>query len=203
MLLTGRHWMKLPKSQWSTNWGDSPTLPALLTTKGDYATLIIGKWHNGKGTLDRSFKDGRAVYMGGMANHADFQVQDYEEGKLSAKRAAGGFSSTVFADEAVSFLEEADSENPFFLYVSFLAPHDPRNPPEPYRERYYRSRPPLPPNYLPLHPFRNAPQVTMGRDEGLAPWPRTKEVISDQLCEYYGLVTHLDEQVGRVLAAAR
>ena len=26
-------------------------------------------------------------------------------------------------------------------------------------------------------------------------------MISDQLCEYYGLVTHLDEQVGRVLQA--
>jgi arylsulfatase A-like enzyme len=43
----------------------------------------------------------------------------------------------------------------------------------------------------------------MGRDEGLAPWPRTKEVVSDQLCEYYGLVTHLDEQVGRILAALK
>lgn len=43
--------------------------------------------------------------------------------------------------------------------------------------------------------------VSQGRDEGLAPWPRTKEVISDQLCEYYGLVTHLDEQVGKVMKA--
>ena len=43
----------------------------------------------------------------------------------------------------------------------------------------------------------------MGRDESLAPWPRTKEVLSDQLCEYYGLVTHLDEQVGRILAALK
>jgi arylsulfatase A-like enzyme len=43
----------------------------------------------------------------------------------------------------------------------------------------------------------------MGRDECLAPWPRTKEVISDQLCEYYGLVTHLDEQVGRILEALK
>src|SRR5207249_8205973 len=28
-----------------------------------------------------------------------------------------------------------------------------------------------------------------------------KEVISDQLCEYYGHITHLDEQVNRILAA--
>src|SRR5262249_40582071 len=37
------------------------------------------------------------------------------------------------------------------------------------------------------------------RDENLAPYPRTREIISDQVCEYYGLITHLDEQVGRVL----
>ena len=43
----------------------------------------------------------------------------------------------------------------------------------------------------------------MGRDEGLAPWPRTRSVVSDQLCEYYGLVTHLDLQVGRILKALK
>ncbi|MEM7394548.1 MAG: sulfatase-like hydrolase/transferase, partial [Verrucomicrobiota bacterium] len=44
-------------------------------------------------------------------------------------------------------------------------------------------------------------QATSGRDEGLAAWPRTEAVVSDQLCEYYGLVTHLDTQVGRILEA--
>lgn len=203
MLMTGRHWMNLPKEKPASNWGDAITLPALLREKGDYRPFIVGKWHNGKTTLDASFSEGRSVYMGGMANHADFQVQDLVGGKLSPKREAGEFSSTVFADEAVSFIEDAGTEQPFFLYVAFMAPHDPRNPPEEYRKRYYDNRPPLPPNYLPQHPFKNAPQVTMGRDESLAPWPRTKDVISDQLCEYYGLVTHLDEQVGRILESLK
>ena len=52
----------------------------------------------------------------------------------------------------------------------------------------------------PLHPFDNG--MTKGiRDENLAPYPRTREVIGDQLCEYYGHITYLDEQVGRILAA--
>ena len=199
--MTGRHWMNLPAKKPQSNWGDATTLPTLLTSNGDYRSFIVGKWHNGKGTLDRSFTDGRSIYMGGMANHADFQVQDLTDGKLSPKRAAGGFSSTVFADEAVDFISNAGRDQPFFLYVAFMAPHDPRNPPEKYRQMYYRKRPPLPENFLPQHPFQNAPQATSGRDESLAPWPRTKEVISDQLCEYYGLVTHLDEKVGRVLQA--
>ena len=36
------------------------------------------------------------------------------------------------------------------------------------------------------------------RDEVLAAWPRTENVIRDQLAEYYGMITHLDEQIGRV-----
>ncbi len=203
MLMTGRHWMNLPKSKPASNWGDSTVLPALLTSSGKYNSFIVGKWHNGKGTLDKSFANGRSIYMGGMANHADFQVQDLTDGKLSPKRDSGGFSSTVFADEAVKFIRSAGSDQPFFLYVAFMAPHDPRNPPEKYREMYYKDRPPLPVNFLPQHPFQNAPQATSGRDESLAPWPRAREVVSDQLCEYYGLVTHLDEQVGRVMQALK
>jgi len=201
MLMTGRHWMNLPSEKPASNWGDATTLPTLLKSQAGYQPFIIGKWHNGRETLNQSFSNGRSVYMGGMANHANFQVQDLVDGKLSQKRAAGGFSSTVFANEAVEFIENARSDQPFFLYVAFMAPHDPRNPPEKYREIYYRKRPPLPKNFLPVHPFLNAPQATSGRDEGLAPWPRTREMISDQLCEYYGLVTHLDEQVGRILQA--
>ena len=107
----------------------------------------------------------------------------------------------MFADAAIRFVESASEQQPFFLYVSLMAPHDTRNPPEAYREMYYKKLPPLPENFLPLHPFRNGPATMMGRDEALAPWPRTPEVVRDQLAEYYGLITHLDEQVGRVIKA--
>ena len=201
MLMTGRHWMRIKTTKGSRAWGDLPLLPSTLEAEGGYRTFIVGKWHNGSATLNRAFSQGKALYMGGMADHTSFKVQDYTDGKLGEKRDAGGFSSTVFADAAIDFIESSKEDDPFFLYVAFMAPHDPRNPPEKYREIYYKDRPPLPENYLPQHPFKNAPQATMGRDEGLAPWPRTKEVISDQLCEYYGLVTHLDEQVGRIMKA--
>ena len=74
-----------------------------------------------------------------------------------------------------------------------MAPHDPRNPPKNI-VRFITRIGLLPKNFLP-HPFQNAPPTTSGRDEGLAPWPRTKKMISDQLCEYYGLITQLDHQV--------
>jgi len=199
MLMTGRQWMQIPTKRKNTDWTGLISLPKLLSDKANYETFIVGKWHNGLQTLKDSFQNGKSVYMGGMADHSDFSVQDYVNGQLGEKKKAKEFSSTEFATAAIDYINKAKTEKPFFLYVAFMAPHDPRNPPEKYRQIYYNKRPPLPENYLPLHPFRNGPQVSMGRDEGLANWPRAKEVISDQLCEYYGLVTHLDEQVGRIM----
>jgi hypothetical protein len=43
-----------------------------------------------------------------MADHTSFQVQDLEGGKLMPKRDAGGFSSTVFADAAIEFIEKTE-----------------------------------------------------------------------------------------------
>jgi arylsulfatase A-like enzyme len=105
----------------------------------------------------------------------------------------------LFTNAAIEFLENYDHEKPFFAYVAFTAPHDPRNPPVKYRKMYYGNRPPLPENFKPQHPFDNGHMV--GRDENLAPWPRTEEVVRDQLAEYYGLITHMDEHIGRVLRA--
>jgi arylsulfatase A-like enzyme len=58
---------------------------------------------------------------------------------------------------------------------------------------------PLPANYLPLHPFDNGWMTS--RDERLAPWPRTEAEIRKHLADYYGVITHLDEQIGRILQA--
>jgi arylsulfatase A-like enzyme len=139
----------------------------------DQRADTIGKWHNGKGTLDKSFANGRSIYMDGMANHADFQVQDLTGGRLSPKRDAGGFSSAVFADEAVVFIQRAGTEQPFFLYVAFTAPHDPRNPPEKYRRMYYENRPPCPITSSRSTPFRTVrnpcPAATRDSPPGHAP----------------------------------
>ena len=197
MLMTGRHWMRVKDRR---NWEGLPLLPEVLADSG-YETFITGKWHNGQRTLRRAFQRGRSVFMGGMSDHTKVPLVDLaRSGDLISPRTPEGFSSQLFADAAISFLEKTkDSSEPFFLYVAFTAPHDPRNPPEPYRETYYQNRPPLPPNFMPQHPFDNGFVTGVGRDESLAPWPRPREMISDQLCEYYGLISHLDEQVGRIV----
>jgi arylsulfatase A-like enzyme len=138
-----------------------------------------------------------------MTDHTKVPIADVVDGKVVNKRIAPKFSSEEFADAAIEFLaSRRDAARPFFCYVPFTAPHDPRNPPVPDREAYYSARPPLPVNFLPQHPFDNGMMKGL-RDENLAAYPRTPDVIGEQLCEYYGLVTHLDRQVGRILAAVK
>ena len=200
MVLTGRSWMRSPNRMEGV-----PTLPRLLETAG-YRTFITGKWHNGEEALHRSFDRGSAVYLGGMADHTQTEVQDIENGGMVRRRVGETFSSELFADAVIEFLNEqasaaegSESGEPFFAYVPFTAPHDPRQPPPEYRERYYERNLPLPANYMPQHRFDNGALIL--RDENLAAWPRTEDVIRDQVAEYYGLITHLDEQVGRILEA--
>jgi arylsulfatase A-like enzyme len=194
MLMSGKTWFDVKNDM-----SNAKLLPELLRTNG-YHTFATGKWHNQEPSWLRCFETGKSIFFGGMSDHTQVPLKDLTaEGKLSPVRTGEKFSSEMFADAAVEFLSRYKSDKPFFAYVAFTSPHDPRQPPPEYREMYYKARPPLPNNFRPQHPFDNGHVV--GRDENLAPWPRTREVISDQLCEYYGMVTHLDEQVGRVIEA--
>ena len=192
MLHTGRNYFRIPMDM------EGETTLGELLGRGGYATFATGKWHNGPDSLLRSFRSGRSLMMGGMSNHAKVPIVDPAPGGgLSPVREGVRFSSTLFADAAIDFLRNYREPQPFFAYVAFTAPHDPRNPPPKYRRMYYRNPPPIPPNFAPQHPFNNGHMT--GRDESLGPWPRTRELVRDQLSEYYGLITHLDRQVGRIL----
>jgi arylsulfatase A-like enzyme len=198
MLMSGKTWFHI----------DAPTikgeklLPEFLGENG-YVTFGTGKWHNGQPSWLRAFQNGKTVMFGGMSDHTKVPVRDRTpEGRMGPERIAEKFSSELFADSAIEFLRRQDGEKPFFCYVAFTAPHDPRQPPKEFRDHYYKNPPPLPANFLPQLPFDNG-MMDGGRDENLGAWPRTERMIRDQLAEYYGLITHMDEQIGRILAALR
>ena len=194
MLMSGRTLWRVPMDLAGVE-----TLPEVLGKNG-YATFGTGKWHNREEAFLRSFQEGEAAMMGGMSDHTKVPVQDIgPDGTFINKRLGAKFSSELFADAAIKFLNSQDKDEPFFAYVAFTSPHDPRQPPEPYLQEYYDRRPPLPVNFKPQHPFHNGWMT--GRDESLAPWPRPREMISDQLAEYYGMITHMDAQIGRILQA--
>ena len=84
------------------------------------------------------------------------------------------------------------------MYVAFNAPHDPRQAPKEFVDRYPLESIELPPNYLPEHPFDQGERYTL-RDEILAPFPRTEEAIKIHMQEYYAIISHMDYEIGRIL----
>ncbi len=180
-----------------------PILPELLRGAG-YRTYAVGKWHNDKESFARGFAGGRRLFFGGMSNHRMVPLHDYDPTGAYPQSAAAvgqGFSTELFADAAIDFLRGHRGPEPFCLYVAFTAPHDPRMAPPPYATMYDPLRIPQPENFLPEHPFDNGELHV--RDEQLAPFPRTVETVRRHIADYYGMITHLDANVGRVLAALR
>ncbi|MCY2966678.1 MAG: sulfatase-like hydrolase/transferase [Planctomycetota bacterium] len=196
MLMSGKTWFDLNVATLD----GAKLLPELLRENG-YVTFGTGKWHNGQDSYRRAFQRGKTAMFGGMSDHTKVPVRDLQpDGTLSAERVGEKFSSELFADSAIEFLKSHDPKVPFFAYVAFTAPHDPRQPPQEFRDHYYKHLPPLPPNFLPQLPFDNG-NMKGGRDENLGAWPRTEAMIRDQLAEYYGMITHMDREIGRILAA--
>ena len=174
------------------------TLGELLQA-GGYRTFGTGKWHNGSASFIRSFDIGKNVMLGGMSNHAEVPLVQLNAGAdtFSDTTTGSHFSSKLFADAAIDFLSQHDGVQPFFCYVAFTAPHDPRMSPGNFNRMYRPEEMEVPRNFMPQHPFDNGD--LMVRDEKLAGWPRTEEVIRSQTAEYYGLISHLDQQIGRIL----
>lgn len=178
------------------------TMPANFAKQG-YHTFGTGKWHNEASAFEASFKQGENVFLGGMSDHYKVPCQQLENGKLT-KPEMKGYSTDLFADAAIRFLEnysESKKDNPFFCYVAFTAPHDPRSPREDYIGTYPDGTIPLPGNYKALHPFQF--EVLDGRDESLAPWPRTPEIIQQSLSDYYALISHLDKRIGDIISTLK
>jgi len=111
--------------------------------------------------------------------------------------------SEVLKDDAIGFIEAASQKNtPFFMYLAFNAPHDPRQAPQSFLDKYKLEDIPLPKNWLPEYPYKDGMgnPVTL-RDEALAPFPRTPYAIKTHIKEYYAIISHLDEQIGKILDA--
>ena len=168
MLLTGKPYFNIPlnfidggRTDYQSNF-DFETFPEYYRKKG-YSTFFTGKWHNHTSKLRQGFEDGDNVFIGGMhlpqvGGHRNPELWDFDKTgayPYSQKRKGEHFSSQMFSDAAVAFLEKQEEEKPFCLYVAFTSPHDPREAPEEYRSQYDTSQIALPLNFLPEHPFDN------------------------------------------------
>jgi len=175
------------------------TLPEHFRAAG-YETFLAGKWHNDTPALLRSFEAGKNIFRGGMCEHQSVPVCDLEEIRRDAPtRPAPGFSSEIFCASAAEFVRTRDPARPFFAWVALTSPHDPCTPPDEFRARYEARNIPLPENFRTGHNFDNGDLQV--RDELLLPRPLAPGQVREHLADYYGMISHHDAHVGRVLDA--
>ena len=178
-------------------------MPELFGDAG-YTTFGTGKWHNDRAAFARAFHEADNIFFGGMhwpnqGGHEAPHLNAFDPSGTYAKedrRQVTGYSSMLYADAAIAFLRKPH-ENPFFAYVSFTSPHDPRTPPPPFDRWYHPDSVSLPPNYMPEHPFDNGELRV--RDEMLREHPRTEQIAREELATYYGMISEVDAQIGRIL----
>lgn len=176
-----------------------PLLGELLGRAG-YLCYGIGKQHNGRAAFARAFQGGASLFFQGMEDHFRLPVYDYDpSGRYPAEgaRTATQHSTELFLERAIEFLASPTArERPFFLYVAFTAPHDPRTTLPEWHARYRPEDIDLPPNFLPEHPFDNG-ELRI-RDELLAAFPRTEAEVRRHIADYYAMTAHLDDALGRL-----
>ncbi len=112
--------------------------PEYLQTAG-YRTAFLGKWHMGHDS-DEPRK--------GFDYWAGFRGQgEYFDATLNVngqRQPTKGYSTDVLTDLAIDWLKQARSK-PFFLYLSFKAPHFPFEPAPRHKGRYAKATVPYPP----------------------------------------------------------
>jgi len=115
------------------------TLPGTLRSAG-YTTSLIGKWHLGKGASIPS-NYGFDHFYGFLGPQIDYFQHTDQRGNLDWQRDGTtlqetGYSTTLIADEAIRQIGQRDPKKPFFIEVTFNAPHVPQSAPEEIVKKY-------------------------------------------------------------------
>ncbi|MFZ4453938.1 sulfatase-like hydrolase/transferase [Salibacterium aidingense] len=99
--------------------------------------------------------------------------------------------------EAVSYIENAEEDSPFFMWLSFPDPHTPYQVPEPYASMYHPEDIPLPPeDDLETKPERQKVAHLMDAMD-----KADKRTIQEVRAIHYGMIQFIDDSVGKVLKA--
>ena len=102
------------------------------------------------------------------------------------------------ADQSIAFLGEAEPDQAFFLFCSFPDPHHPFAACRPYSEMYDPASLALSPTW----DVREEPCDWL-RDVARAVPDFTEADLRADAAQTYGMITHLDDEIGRVLDALR
>ena len=104
-------------------------------------------------------------------------------------------------DETVRYLRQRDMAKPFFAFVSFDRPHEPLILQAELAGMYDPDEIQLPANVDDTFETKSDLQKAAGRGELGYPYhPSTQAGLRRVLARYYAIITHIDEQVGKIYA---
>ena len=153
-----------------------------LFSRAGYRTAYIGKWHLDGGPRLPGFvppgprRHGYQVWAANECNHNYFYnwyFRDRNEPIVTTR-----YLPEVWTDLAIEFLHQSQDKQPFFLTVALATPHDPYIVPEKYMNMYDPDELKMRPNWV--------PGVRGGERREIA--------------RYYGAITAIDVQIGRLMA---
>lgn len=188
-------------------WNAPPTLPQVLREAG-YHTALVGRSMH---LYPRRKRYGFDEMVSHESEYRQY-VADNQSGDRADQSAHGisgnGWTarpwhldeklhqSTWSVTEALRFLDRRDPSCPYFLVVSFVAPHPPLVPPAFYLERYLRCELPEPTvGDWAVPPANDG----LGLDVQADQVQLTGEALRSARAGYYGLINHVDDQLYRLL----
>ena len=194
--------------------GVPPGWSHMLRDRGHHVTSI-GKLHyKGHPQEDYGFTENiLPMHISGGVGDVTMLIRDPDDIRLTGKtlieQAGPGESDYTIYDrritaEAQTWLREVGTkrhDKPWVLFVSMVAPHFPLTAPPEHFYRYYRHDLPRPKLYdaddRPMHPY-----VAMYRRKSHYDAPMQGEQdVNRALAGYFGLVSFLDEQIGKIMMA--
>jgi arylsulfatase A-like enzyme len=200
-LMTGRYHLRT--GVYDTYNGGAMMAPGEITVAevladNGYHTAMVGKWHLGDAypmrPMDQGFQYSLAHKGGGIGQPGDdyenfirgdssyFDPYLWENGKQVRRK---GYCSDIYTDQAIRFIQEHNEEqasDPFFLYLSFNAPHTPLQLPEKYYQEYREM------DYGPSDFMISGENVSTMSSKDL-----------EDARKVYGMVSNIDDNLGRLL----